>query len=164
MAVDLAPELMDSGRRIHIYASCMQRAIATAAALHKRCNELAPTRLDPHLHIRSARQTGQTGAHARTLACTQQTEMSISKSVSCTILHRTDLYENDGIYASARSSPGGDLVKVPGKAKDRNKLSALGTALGVCQFAINHCLCYCVRLTALLVFVLFIFSVRRRLV
>ena len=52
MAKDLAPKLASSKRRIHIYASCMQRAIGTAAALHKRCKELAPNRLDPKLHLR----------------------------------------------------------------------------------------------------------------
>merc|ERR1719201_2285989 len=94
MAADLAPELVKSGRHIHIYASCMQRAIATASALYRRCDELTSTHLDPHLHI------------------------------------RTDLFENEGIYGSARS-PEGDLVKVPGVAKDHNQINALGVELGV---------------------------------
>ena len=60
MAKDLAPELASSERRIHIYASCMQRAIGTAAALYKRCKELAPTRIDPKLHIRFVTFTNET--------------------------------------------------------------------------------------------------------
>ena len=53
---------------------------------------------------------------------------------------RTDLFENEGIYGSARS-PEGDLIKVPGVAKDHNQLNALGVELGVCQTSNQNACC-----------------------